>query len=243
MTEVGHLGRTAWTPRRIALGVWRRINPKSTAGLSWKRQGDLITFEWDGFVAAPTIPNLFARHHYETRLIGELVGDRPIERSLEFGCGFGRLTPTFAELSTEHTAIDINADALAAARAAYPELDFRHSSGGRLPFEGGTFDLIVSWTVLQHVPPELIDEVLADLVRVARPDGRLLLCEETREPGAKTRHAWHRTPEFYAERLEPFRLTYSSYVEEIDRVPGLVSPGRVMLFDSASGPSPSEGPK
>jgi hypothetical protein len=40
MTEVGHLGRTAWTPRRIALGVWRRINPKSTAGLTWKRQGE-----------------------------------------------------------------------------------------------------------------------------------------------------------------------------------------------------------
>jgi ubiquinone/menaquinone biosynthesis C-methylase UbiE len=83
------------------------------------------------------------------------------------------------------------------------------------------------------VRPEMIDEVLADLVRVAKPGARILLCEETREPGAKTRHAWHRTPDFYAQRLQPLRLTHSSYIEEIDRVPGLVSPGRVMLFEPA----------
>jgi ubiquinone/menaquinone biosynthesis C-methylase UbiE len=219
--------------RRIALGVWRRVNPKSTAGLTWKRQGELITFDWDGFVAAPSIPGLFARHHYETRLIRELLAGKRIERSLEFGCGFGRLSPTFAALSAEHTAIDINAEALEAARGAYPDLDFRLSSGGTLPFADATFDLIVTWTVLQHVRPETIDDVLADLVRVARPGARILLCEETREPGAKTRHAWHRTPEFYAERLQPLRLTYSSYIEAIDRLPGLVSPGRVMLFEPA----------
>ena len=217
--------------RRIALGIWRRVNPRSTAGLTWKQQGELITFEWEGFVAAPTIPAMFARHHYETKLIRELLAGKSVTRSLEFGCGFGRLSPTFAALSDEHTAIDINADALEAARETYPELDFQLSEGGTLPFPDATFDLIASWTVLQHVRPELIDDVLADLKRVLRPDGRILLCEETREPGSKTRHAWHRTPSYYEERLSPLSLSYSSYMDEIDRVPGLVSPGRVMLFE------------
>jgi hypothetical protein len=44
----------------------------------------------------------------------------------------------------------------------------------------------------------------------------------------------HRTREFYESRVRPLRLNYSSYIEEIDRIPGLASPGRVMLFEPAA---------
>jgi ubiquinone/menaquinone biosynthesis C-methylase UbiE len=216
--------------RRIATGVYRRINRNSTAGLPWKRHGDFVTFGWDGFVDAPSIPLLFARHHYETSLIRRLLGDRQAHHSLELGCGYGRLTPTFAALSARHTAIDINPEALAAASAAYPHLDFRLSSGSEIPFADGAFDLIVTWTVLQHIPPARIDGLSAEIMRALSPGGRLLLCEETRNPGGRTSHSWHREPSFYEERFTPLRLTYSSYIEEIDRIPGLTSPGRVMLF-------------
>jgi SAM-dependent methyltransferase len=220
--------------RRIATGVYRRINRNSTVGLPWKRHGDFVTFEWDGFVEAPSIPALFARHHYETSLIRRLLANKNVQRSLEFGCGYGRLSPTFASLSARHTAIDINPEALAAARAAYPDLDFQESSGGELPFADDTFDLVITWTVLQHVRPERIDGVLMEIMRVLAPEGRLLLCEETRDPGGKTRHSWHREPSFYEERFAPLHLAYSSYIDEIDRVPRLVSPGRVMLFEAVA---------
>lgn len=233
--RVGHLGAGRRGPRRIGLAIWRRLNPSSTRGLTWKRQGDHITFDWAGFVAAPSIPLLFARHHYETQVIRDVLAERPVTRSLEFGCGYGRLTPTFAALSQQHTAIDINDEALAAARAAYPDLDFQLSEGGRLPFDDDSFDLVVSWTVLQHVRPDLIDGVLDDILRVLRPGGRILMCEETRNPGGQTRHSWHRERRFYEERLAPLTLTHASYIDAIDRVPGLVSPGEVMLFDSAQG--------
>jgi len=227
---MGEMGISQET-RRIALGIYRRIKRNSTAGLTWKHQGDFVTFEWDGFVTAPSIPMLFARHHYEMKLIRELLIDKATERSLEFGCGFGRLTPTFASLSKQHTAIDINPHAVRAARAAYPHLDFQHSDGGRLPFDDNTFDLVVTWTVMQHIRPELIEGVLADIMRLLAPGGRFLLCEETRNTGAKTRHSWHREPSFYEQRFAPLRMTYCSYIEEIDRLPGLASPGRVMLFE------------
>ena len=195
------------------------------------------TFEWDGFVAAPSIPMLFARHSYETALINRLLGDKNVQRSLEFGCGFGRLTPTFAGLSERHTAIDINPDALAAARAAYPDLEFSQSTGADLPFEDDAFDLVVTWTVLQHVPPRFIEATLAEIMRVTSPSGRVLLCEETRDAGAPSRRSWHREPAFYEQHLAPLSLVYSSYIEEIDRLPGLISPGRVMLFESADAAS------
>jgi ubiquinone/menaquinone biosynthesis C-methylase UbiE len=217
--------------RRIASGAYRRIDPNSTWGLGWKRQGEFVTFEWGGFVEAPSISMLFARHHYETTIIRRLLADKGVKRSLELGCGFGRLTPTFASLSQEHLAIDINTEALGAASSAYPQLHFQYYDGGALPFDDGAFDLVASWTVVQHIRPTMIDATLRELLRVLAPRGRALLCEETREPGAPTRHSWHRAPSFYEDHLRPLRLTYSSYIEEIDKLPGCVSPGRVMLFE------------
>jgi SAM-dependent methyltransferase len=200
-------------------------------GLPWDHRGDFVTFDWHGFVDAPSIPLLFARHHHETVTIEQLLTDKDVQRSLEFGCGFGRLTPTFARLSARHTAVDIDADALAAARGAYPSLDFQLFDGRELPFKDDTFDLVVTWAVLQHIRPELIDEVLAEVLRVLRADGRLLLYEGTRGAGEATRHSWHRHPSFYQQRVEPLRLTHSEDIAEIDRIEGLESPGRVMLFE------------
>jgi SAM-dependent methyltransferase len=217
--------------RRIATAIYRRIKRNSTVGLPWSRKGDFVTFEWDGFVDAPSIPALLARHHYETARIRELLANKNVQRSLEFGCGYGRLSPTFASLSARHTGIDIDAEALNAARVAYPALDFRLSSGDELAFPDDTFDLVVSWTVLQHIPPERIDRVVSELRRVLTPEGTVMLCEETRDPGARMRHCWHREPAFYEEKLAPLRLTKSSYIDEIDRIPGMNSPGRVMLFE------------
>jgi ubiquinone/menaquinone biosynthesis C-methylase UbiE len=216
---------------RIAAAAYRRINPASTVGLTWKRQGPHVTFEWDGFVAAPSIPMLFARHRYEMAVIEEVLTDKVSENCLEYGCGFGRLSPIFARHARRHTAIDINPSAVQAAAVAYPDLRFDTYDGHRLPFEAATFDLVVTWTVVQHIPPSRIDEALADILRVLQPGGRILLCEETRLVGQRSRHAWHRAPDFYEERFVPLRLTYSRYIDEIDRLPGLTSPGRVMFFE------------
>lgn len=223
--------------QRVVRAVYRRLNRRSTLGLTWKRQGRFVTFEWEGFVSAPTIPMLFARHHYEMAIIHELVAGTGVRSSLEVGCGFGRLSPTFASLSEDHTAVDINPDALAVAATAYPSLNFRQVEGTTLPFADDAFDLVVSWTVVQHVPPPLVDELLDEILRVTAFGGRVLLCEETRlaeaqASGANATHSWHRSEAFYEGRLEPMRLIYSSYIDALDRLPGVVSPGRVMLFES-----------
>ena len=88
--------------KRVATAMYRRANRRSTRGLAWKRQGPHVTFEWEGFVAAPTIPMLFARHRYETAVIERLLSDKAVHHSLEFGCGFGRLSPTFARGGQTH---------------------------------------------------------------------------------------------------------------------------------------------
>jgi ubiquinone/menaquinone biosynthesis C-methylase UbiE len=187
-----------------------------------------------------------ARHNYESACIRHLLRGKQIGQSLEIGCGYGRLTPTFAECSSEHTAVDINADALAKARDTYPDYDFREASATDLPFPDRQFDLVTTWTVLQHIPPDRIGLACAELRRVLAPGGMLLLCEETRladQPLMRRPHTWHRNPEDYQQMFAPLEQTYSSEIEEISRLPGMESPGTVMIWTGINSSVTRQGDK
>jgi ubiquinone/menaquinone biosynthesis C-methylase UbiE len=184
-------------------------------------------------VVADSPALLLARHNYEVAFIRHLLRGKAIGRSLEVGCGYGRLTPTFAEFSAEHIAVDINPDALTQARRTYPEYDFRVASVTQMPFLEGQFDLVITWTVLQHVPPDRIAIACGELNRILTPGGTLLVCEETRhadQPMGRQPHTWHRRPEDYQEYFATLELTYSSDIDEISRLPGMESPGTVMVW-------------
>jgi SAM-dependent methyltransferase len=232
MLALRKLRAKATHPRDLGEAVLRRIVPASPRfGFPWVQQADgAVTFRERGFVAAPGPSALLARHNHETRRIRrELAGAR-IGRSLELGCGFGRLSMVFAELSDAHVAVDINESALASARAAYPDVVFEQVSPSRLPFPDDDFDLVCSWTVLQHVRPDMIRAVCDEVLRVLAPAGTLLLCEETREPEAEGVHTWHRTVQDYEELFAPLVLHSHGTIAEIDRISGMDSPGEVMRF-------------
>jgi ubiquinone/menaquinone biosynthesis C-methylase UbiE len=118
----------------------------------------------------------------------------------------------------------------AVARSAHPDFKFEVLDGRRILFDDDVFDLVVSWTVLQHVRPDLLEDVLAEILRVLGPNGRLLLCEETRSPGDPTRTHDSAEPSFYEERFTP--AAHALGLHEGNRPhPELASPGRVMLFE------------
>jgi ubiquinone/menaquinone biosynthesis C-methylase UbiE len=128
-----------------------------------------VTFRDAGFVSAPTLQMLLARHNFELNRIRELLDGLRFNRSLEIGCGFGRLSLVFAEHSMHHVAVDINDDALMLARSTYPAIDFRQSSVTHLPFADAYFDLVSTWTVLQHVRPEFVQQAAQEIARVTSP--------------------------------------------------------------------------
>ncbi len=213
----------------------RRLLPShSRFGNQWfQLSNGAITFRETGFVAADSPSSLLARHNYESACVRRLLRGKRVNRSLEIGCGYGRLTPTFADFSAEHIAVDINSDALIMARQAYPDYDFREASATELPFPDGQFDLVATWTVLQHIPPDRIGLACAELRRVLAPGGTLILCEETRlagEPLVRRPHTWHRRPDEYCLLLAPLEQTYLSEMEEISRMSGMESPGTVMVW-------------
>lgn len=234
-TTGDRLIKLARQPKRLPAAVVRRILPHSpTFGFQWVHLPDgSVTFREHGFVSAPSPSMLLARHNYEvSRIHRELSGHRH-HRSLEIGCGFGRLSMAIAEHSDSHVGIDINPSALTAARRTYPHLEFQESGAMGLPFPDGWFDLIVSWTVLQHIRPERIREATDEIRRVLAPGGLVLLCEETRCPEETGGHTWHRTVDDYRNLLAPLVLHRHSMIEEISALPGLESPGEVMVFARA----------
>jgi ubiquinone/menaquinone biosynthesis C-methylase UbiE len=189
-----------------------------------------VTFHERGFVAASSPAALLARHNYETARIARELDRHSADRSLEVGCGFGRLSMHFAKHAHQHVAVDINDDALEMARAAYPHLTFERGSVLGLPFPDAHFDTVVSWTVIQHVRPADIEAACRELRRVLAPGGLLLLCEET--PYGESAHSWGRDVAEYERMLAPLQLLRHGYVEEIDRLPAMRSPGEVMVFQA-----------
>ena len=109
--------------------------------------------------------------------VAEKLG-RPAHRvrALDFGCGVGRLTRALGTRFDSAIGIDISTGMVDRARRlneAFPACEFRvNASSDLAQLESASFDVVYSSIALQHVPtvPE-IERYIAELVRVARPDG------------------------------------------------------------------------
>jgi SAM-dependent methyltransferase len=76
--------------------------------------------------------------------------------------------------------IDVSGVVIVEARKRMPDARCVVSDVGALPFQPGSFDLIVSISTLDHLPPPLLAGALADLCRVLRPGGCLILTLDSR---------------------------------------------------------------
>jgi arsenite methyltransferase len=119
----------------------------------------------------------------QRRAVLESLALRPGERVLDVGSGPGFLAAEMAAAVGESGAvcgIDISDDmlALAKSRVAAPDaaaMEFRPGSATEIPYPDGSFDVAVSTQVLEYVPD--IPGALAELRRVLRPGGRVLLLD------------------------------------------------------------------
>jgi SAM-dependent methyltransferase len=74
--------------------------------------------------------------------------------------------------------VDINPAAVAAARrnlAACADVVIAHASAERIPFEDGCADLVLCLETLEHVPAGIRPSAVAEMRRLLRPGGRLIL--------------------------------------------------------------------
>lgn len=98
---------------------------------------------------------------------------------LDFGAGNMYMTQVFAEDMPQVNimAVDVIEDQnLDRELLKNPRIKFQVCEVGKLPFDDGTFDIAVASAVMHHTPDP--DFYLADLMRVIKVGGSILLVEE-----------------------------------------------------------------
>jgi SAM-dependent methyltransferase len=127
-------------------------------------------FLWTGFTDLCTLLELFEQHH---RLpAGEA------RRVLDFGCGCGRMTRFFPESRDRWIGYgsDINPDHVAWCRDHLPAVtSMQNGSEPPIATEDGSMDFVYCLSVFSHLPDSQARLWLADLARVIRPGGILLI--------------------------------------------------------------------
>jgi ubiquinone/menaquinone biosynthesis C-methylase UbiE len=111
----------------------------------------------------------------EQPIVREMLDGLPAGVALDAGCGTGRHSAYLA--SRGHTVIGVDSSLamLSRARAKVPGGEFHMADLHKLPLPDDHVDLVVCALALMHIPD--IGPVLAELVRVLRPGGSLVISD------------------------------------------------------------------
>jgi demethylmenaquinone methyltransferase/2-methoxy-6-polyprenyl-1,4-benzoquinol methylase len=117
---------------------------------------------------------------------------RPGELLLDLAAGTGVSTEELARSGARAVGVDISLGMLGAGRAVRPEVTLLAGDALALPFRDGVFDAATISFGLRNVHDT--EAALAELARVTRPGGRLVICE------------------FSHPTFAPFRAVYLEYL-------------------------------
>jgi len=102
----------------------------------------------------------------------ELVPE-PAGRTLDLGCGEGRLPRDLAARGHDVVGVDSSPTMIAAASEAAPEMELHVADAADLPFTDASFALVVAFMSLQDVDD--LPGAVREAARVLAPGGRLCL--------------------------------------------------------------------
>lgn len=122
---------------------------------------------WIAWARAPGHDSYWRFHR---DLFLELVPP-PSGRTLDLGCGEGRLARDLATLGHDVTGVDASPTMLAAAREAAPEMELHLADAAALPFADASFGLVVAFMSFQDVDD--LAGAVRESARVLAPGGRL----------------------------------------------------------------------
>lgn len=113
----------------------------------------------------------FARYRFAEPLA---VG----RRILDAGCGTGYGADLLAATGAEIHALDRDSEAVRHAQKAHPRLRLVRGDCTSLPFRDRSFDLVVAFEVIEHLPGW--DDLIRESARILRPSGVFLVSTPNR---------------------------------------------------------------
>ena len=111
---------------------------------------------------------------------------------LDCACGEGYGTAYLAQEAAHVTGLDISTEAVTLCRqtfAGIDNIDFQMGDMARIPFSSASFDLVVCFEAIEHVDTDKQDRALAEMRRVLKPEGILLISTPDRLVGEKRGYA------------------------------------------------------
>jgi len=119
------------------------------------------------------------------RLLVDLAGAGPEDTALDVACGGGLVVCALAERVRHASGIDLTPAMLERARAlaqtrGLSNVTFELGSAHPLPYPDAAFTIVVSRFAFHHFQDPL--GVLAEMVRVCAPGGRVLVCDVQASP-------------------------------------------------------------
>lgn len=153
--------------------AWDQLARRNALGAILTRDGEVGDWNLSDFLA--TGRDDVARFVTDLSL---LAPSAPRTRALDFGCGVGRITRALANHFEEVVGVDASPTMIRQASALHSECRQCTFVLNRAPelrrFATGTFAVVYSRLVLQHLRPALTRRYIPELVRVLAPGGALM---------------------------------------------------------------------
>ncbi len=92
---------------------------------------------------------------------------------LDAGCGLSIWLTSNIESKIRYTGVDCQSEAIAFCESVYSHRDYRLADLYDLPFNDGTFDMVVMREVIEHL--RMPDKAVNEICRVLKPQGIFLL--------------------------------------------------------------------
>ncbi len=100
------------------------------------------------------------------------------KRILDIGCGTGRNLQRLVDLGAEPrllSGVDLREDVIERGAGLNPGIDLRVANAEELPFDDGSFDLVLQYTVFTSILDDgMKSRVAAEMLRVVRPGGLIV---------------------------------------------------------------------
>ena len=114
----------------------------------------------------------------EEAILSELLSLRDA-KVLELGCGNADKTRLVARTAASVLALEVDATQLANNQAAEKPDNVRFEFGGaeNIPAADASFDIVLMFKSLHHVPTELMDDTFSEIRRVLKPGGVAYISE------------------------------------------------------------------
>ncbi len=130
-------------------------------------------------------------------VVRESVFPQSGQKILDLAAGTGASSVAFLDEGVTVVAGDFSEGMLAVGRKRHPEIEFVFADATNLPFKEAEFDAVTISFGLRNVVD--VKQALAEMYRVTKPGGRIVICEFSKVPNPILRPLY----EFYLKRVLP----------------------------------------